>query len=62
MNKIVLEIGTYTSLELESCLSFDGYCSILLYYCTTWTLMKYLEKKLDGNYTGMLHALNKSWK
>ena len=36
--------------------------SILLYRCTTWTLTKRLEKKLDGNYTRMLHAiLNKSW-
>ena len=25
--------------------------SILLYGCTTWTLTKRLEKKLDGNYT-----------
>ena len=36
--------------------------SILLYWCTTWTLTKRLEKKLDGNYTRMLRAiLNKSW-
>ena len=36
--------------------------SILLYGCTTWTLTKQLEKKLDGNYTRMLWAiLNKSW-
>ena len=28
--------------------------SILLYGCTTWTLTKRLEKKLDGNYTSML--------
>ena len=35
---------------------------ILLYGCTTWTLTKHLEKKLDGNYTRMLRAiLNKSW-
>ena len=34
--------------------------SILLYRCTTWTLTKRLEKKLDGNYTRMLRAkLNK---
>ena len=32
------------------------------YGCTTWTLTKWLEKKLDGNYTRMLRAiLNKSW-
>ena len=35
--------------------------SILLYGCTTWTLTKRMEKKLDGNYTRMLQAiLNKS--
>ena len=35
--------------------------SILLYGCTTWTLTKRLEKKLDGNYTRMLRAiLNKT--
>ena len=35
----------------------------LLYGCTTWTLTKRLEKKLDGNYTRMLRAiLNKSWR
>ena len=28
--------------------------SILLYGCTTWTLTKQLEKKLDGNFTRML--------
>ena len=37
--------------------------SILLYGCTTWTLTKRMEKKLDGNYTRMLWAvLNKSWR
>ena len=36
--------------------------SILLYGCTTWTLTKRLEKKLDSNYTRMLRAiLNRSW-
>ena len=40
-----------------------GVTSILLYGCTTWTLTKRLEKKLDGNYTRMLRAiLNKSWR
>ena len=35
--------------------------SILLYGCTTWTLTKRLEKKLEDNYTRMLRAiLNKS--
>ena len=37
--------------------------SILLYGCTTWTLTKRLETKLDGNYKRMLRAiLNKSWR
>ena len=36
--------------------------SILLYGCTTSTLTKRLEKRLDANYTRMLRAiLNKSW-
>ena len=36
---------------------------ILLYGCTTWMLTKWLEKKLDGNYTRTLQAiLNKSWR
>ena len=37
--------------------------SILLYGCTTWTITKRLQKKLDGNYTRMPRAiLNRSWK
>ena len=37
--------------------------SILQYGCTTWTLTKRMEKKLDGNYTRLLRAiLNKSWR
>ena len=37
--------------------------SILQYGCTTWKLTKWLEKKLDGNYTRMLRAiLYKSWR
>ena len=36
--------------------------SILLYGCTTWTLIKRLKKKLDGIYARMLRTiLNKSW-
>ena len=30
--------------------------SILLYGCTTWTLTKRLERRLDGNYTRMLES------
>ena len=34
----------------------------IMYGCTTWTLAKRLEKKLDSNYTRMLRAiLNQSW-
>ena len=37
--------------------------SILLDGCTTWTLTKRIEKKLDVNCTKMLRAImNKSWK
>ena len=37
--------------------------SILLYGCTTWTLTKKMEKKLDGNHTRMLwEILNKTWR
>ena len=36
---------------------------IKVYLYTTWTLIKRLEKKLDGNYTRMLQAiLNRSWR
>ena len=36
---------------------------ILLYGCTIWTLTKWMEKKLDGNYTRTLwRILNKSWR
>ena len=37
--------------------------SILLHRCTTWTLTKHMERKLDGNCTKMLPAvLNKFWR
>ena len=37
--------------------------SILLYGCTTWTLTKRMENKLNSKYTRMLRAiLNKSWR
>ena len=40
-----------------------GVVSILLHGCTTWTLTKRMEKKLDSNYKRMLRAiLNKSWR
>ena len=49
--------------KMERSFSQAAVVSILLYGCTTWTLTKRLEKKLDGNYTRMLRAiLNKSWR
>ena len=37
--------------------------SIPLYRCTTWTLIKCMEKNLDSNYKRMLRAiLNKFWR
>ena len=49
--------------KMKRCFFQAAIVSILLYGCTTWTLTKRLEKKLDGNYTKMLRAiLNKSWR
>ena len=43
--------------------SFFQAAVVLLYGCTTLTLTKRLEKKLDGNYTRMLRAiLNRPWR
>ena len=40
-----------------------AFVSILLYECTTWKLIKRMQKKLDSNYTRMLQAIvNKSWR
>ena len=48
----------YTSASLDWRLGWGS-----IYGCTTWTLTKRLEKKLDGNYTRMLRAIcNKSWR
>ena len=47
--------------KMKRCFFQAAFVLILLYGCTTWTLTKWLEKKLDGNYTRMLRAiLNKS--
>ena len=43
-------------------LDFFQSVSKWLYGCTIWTLAKYIEKSLEGNYTRILHTvLNKSW-
>ena len=48
---------------MKRCFFQAAVVSILLYGCTTWTLTKQLEKKLDGNYTRILRPiLNKSWR
>ena len=40
--------------DKRKCSFFQAaFVSILLYVCTTWTLTKRMEKKLDGNYTRM---------
>ena len=49
--------------KIKRCFFQAAVVSILLYGCTTWTLSKYMEKKLDVNYKRMLRAiLNKSWR
>ena len=49
--------------EIKHSLFQTAVASILLYGCTTWTLTKRIEKKIDGNYTRILQAiLNKSWR
>ena len=48
--------------KMKRCFLQAAVVSILLSGCTTWTLAKRLEKKLDGNYTRMLRVIwNKSW-
>ena len=64
-NKFIIAKWRYLEffiyIEIYSERNFYIWLSILLYGCTTWTLNKRLEKKLDGNYTRMLRAiLNKS--
>ena len=60
---IYIYIYIFTSVYLKRSFFQAAVVSILLYGCTTWTLTRRLEKKLDGNYTRMLRAiLNKSWR
>ena len=60
---IYICIFMYLTNEMKRSFFQAAVVSILLYGCTTWTLTKRLEKKLDGNYTRMLRALlNKSWR
>ena len=42
---------------------YIAYIYIYIYICTTWTVTKRQEKKLDGNYTRILRAiLSKCWR
>ena len=59
-NKVIYIYLTWFPLSILSELKMFRRCNA---GCTTWTLTKRLEKKLDGNYTRMLRAiLNKSWR
>ena len=63
MGRRILHIALWELKNISMCINFINFVSILLYGCTTWTLSKRLEKKLDGNYTRMLRAIfNKSWR
>ena len=54
---------TLMDIPQQRCVCVFFQVSILQYGCTTWTLTKHMEKKLDGNCTRMLRALlNKSWR
>ena len=57
-------LGKWTWLPVSERFRLVWKCRLFDYStCTTWTLTKWLEKKLDGNYTRMLRAiLNKSWR
>ena len=63
IDKLSIIWKSYLTDKMKHCFFQTAVVSILLYGCTTWTLTKRLEKKLDGNYTRMLQAiLNKSWR
>ena len=62
INRLSIIWRSYLTDKMKHSFFQAAVASILLYGCTTWTLTKRLEKKLDGNYTRMLRAiLNKSW-
>ena len=49
--------------KIKRCFFQAAVVSILLYRCTTWTLTKRMERKLDSNCTRMLQAvLSKFWR
>ena len=63
INRLSIILKSDLTDKMKRCFFQAAVASILLYGCTTWTLTKRLEKKLEGNYTRMLRAiLNKSWR
>ena len=63
LNNLIVSLQSDLTDKVKRSFFQAAVTSILLYGCTTWTLTKRLEKKLDGNYTRMLRAiLNKSWR
>ena len=63
IDKLLVIWKSYLTDKMKRSFFQAAVVSILQYGCTTWTLTKRLEKKLDGNYTRMLRAiLNKSWR
>ena len=63
IDRLTIIWKSYLTDKMKSSFFQATVVSILLYGCTTWTLTKQLEKKLDSNYTRMLRAiLNKSWR
>ena len=63
INRLSIIWKSYLTDKMKRSFFQAAVVSILLYGCTTWTLTKRLEKKLDANYTRMLQAiLNKSWR
>ena len=58
-----METNDYLTDKMKRSFFQAAIVSILLYGCTTWTLTKQPEKKLDSNYTRMLRAiLNRFWR
>ena len=62
IDKLLIEWKSNLTDKMKRSFFQAAVVSILPYGCTTWTLTKRVEKKLDGNYTRMLRTiLNKSW-
>ena len=56
LNWNINDLSTHTD-RMKRCFFQVAVVSILLNGCTTGTLTKCMEKKLDGNYTRMLRAI-----